>query len=350
MRRTISEILGRKPRPGTVHIVTVGLSLRNTLINDHSPMQPWRNAPGAPERGAKTRAHVDRLIPVENPDPDIQRTLADAHRKRLKHELNGDTAEAKELDADIAVLRPELFLSGASAELASLAHPGSPDTLQLPPHVRAGLHDVVVLIPSDTAVGTRAALWNALALTGGDRSRVDYLASPKDASEPAHGRVLIAPVPGLDLLHGGDLSRAMRHIGTLGSRLIDTLAGPGHRYVFHLTGGYRAPLPYLIGLAEGMRSLRSRNGAEHAEVASVSARMMHESRRERLIPVPLRDLPYALVKEVFREADEHPESFAARGAQNDDLEGYVYQRVNRRFELTPFGEGLRALFTEPAKP
>jgi hypothetical protein len=111
---------------------------------------------------------------------------------------------------------------------------------------------------------------------------------------------------------------------------------PGEPFRFYLSGGFKAAIPYLIGLAEGLRSLDPER--------EVSAYVLHDTTRSAPIRVPLR----RLLPQVIRA---HLAGFDPDGTRSDRpsgtaalLEGYAFERDGRRWRLTAFGEGLRALF------
>jgi hypothetical protein len=115
--------------------------------------------------------------------------------------------------------------------------------------------DTAVLACSDTSGGLLAGRWNAIALTGGDLSRVRYLGCPDAPLGPVRGHALVVRVPGLDAGEEDGFRRAMGGLGTLGRNLLQSgELRRGEPILFCLTGGYKATMPYLIGLAEGLRA------------------------------------------------------------------------------------------------
>ncbi|GAA3985398.1 hypothetical protein FOF52_06390 [Thermobifida alba] len=315
----------------TVHLVSVGLSLRNSLVN-----KPDQCLDGDHED--VLHALIDRASEMIPASGDLIR-----HRRHLSEQLVPGTPLAADLAAEIGEVRPDLWLSRVSAELASLARYSDSRSKPLPRKARLGSRskDTVVLLATDTVPGLRSALWNALALTSGDPTRIVWFANPQDTVGHAAGRVIIAPIPGLAV--GGDTAmfQAMGSLGRLGHTLIRHIVGPGADYVFHLSGGYKATIPYLIGLAEGMRGL-----VHNGEVASVSAYVLHEDDLNSLIRLPLRVLPYEVLEKEFEGVDKNDQPSNGMGRRllpmspHRLLEGYAYERHREEWRLTPFGEGL----------
>ncbi|QTD99991.1 hypothetical protein [Streptomyces cyanogenus] len=288
-------------------------------------------------------------------DPDLADAIRDESPARVLSDTVGsdNQAAAVELGACLSpgtdqhrylaqltqAVKPGLWPSGISAELDTLTRvPGGRR------HLAAGStsNDVAVLLATDTVDGLTAALWNALALTEGDLDRVEYLPSPAELPSAPRGRALVVRVPGLDAHTEGDFTRAMEGLGTLGRTLVTKVADSGDEdFLFHLSGGYKAAVPYLIGLAEGLRSLR--------RTGTVQAFMLHRDTLGKPIRLPLRRMRIEVLHEVlhpFRETGKTPCS-----PGNDVLEGYAYDLTDSGdYELTAFGAGLLALIGRPEEP
>ncbi|MDA2805407.1 hypothetical protein [Nocardiopsis suaedae] len=172
---------------------------------------------------------------------------------------------------------------------------------------------------------------------------------------------LIAPIPGLDASSADEFTASMFHLGVLGRRLIREVCGAGGDYVFHLSGGYKAALPYFIGLAEGMRGLIDMPGEEHplGLVSSVQAHVLHEETAGQMIPVPLRRLAWQTVRDELENVDKKKPRVPGRGRPmrpgkgHGTLYGYAYESATGRpqddLHLTPFGEGLYELIDVVSK-
>ena len=134
----------------------------------------------------------------------------------------------------------------------------------------------------------------------------------------------------------------MDGLGTLGRNLLRSgeLTG-GEAFRFYLSGGFKAAIPYLIGLAEGLRSV----DLSHP----VDAFVQHETAGPGAPPIrlPLRRLIAAQVEEELAGYDSSGVRKGVPGAAL--LTGYAYEVSGngKKCTLTAFGEGLRALFGVP---
>ncbi|RCV52453.1 hypothetical protein [Marinitenerispora sediminis] len=312
----------------TVHLVTVGLSLRNKL-------HAWL------EKEAAKREHNSPAVPSA---PDLKLVpLGDTGvQDFLRAALTPGSPESELLRAAAAEFRVHDWPSNLSAELTTLARHADENAAEPPEKVRAGADDIVVLIASDTPGALRAALWDAVALTDGDLSRIRYLHEPDQGSEEARGQVLIVRVPGMDVGSGEGFRLAMRQLGTLARHLIERLAGPEQDYVFHLTGGYKAAGFYWLGIAEGMLGLARADGGKKREVRSVRAVVIHELSHD-FIDIPVRPLSPRMVAVELRPTDKDG-VFRLPPHRSRLLEGYAYvEEPEGHWRTTPFGEGLRTL-------
>jgi hypothetical protein len=130
----------------------------------------------------------------------------------------------------------------------------------------------------------------------------------------------------------------MGGLGLLGRNLLDT-AGleDRERFRFYLSGGFKAAIPYLIGLAEGLASM--------PEAGPVEAFVLHETAKESApIRLPLRRIA---AERVWRELSGLSETSISAEPASDYLDGYAYEEVPGGWRLTAFGVGLKALFGEP---
>lgn len=230
---------------------------------------------------------------------------------------------------------PSLWPYQASAELATQHRVTGDRTLDR--------RDIAVLLATDTPAGQLAAVWNALALAAGDPARVHYRADPGQPLGDVRGGAVVVRVPDLDARNDEGFVRAMRGLGTLGRALLpraartggETVTEDGEAINVMLSGGYKATIPYLIGLAEGLRSMPG--------VGPVRAWVLHEDTQTDAIPLPLR----RMTKSLVWAAVEHYTGRERRTAPPDLLEGYAFEKHGDRWRLTAFGEGLRALFGVP---
>lgn len=133
---------------------------------------------------------------------------------------------------------------------------------------------------------------------------------------------------------------------------------------FYLSGGFKAAIPYLIGLAEAVRSVDRECleaiGAGAAVPPSgsypVKAFMLHESATRHpsaetkvpTIELPLRRL---VARAVRSELSDFKDGRRVGKPRYTTLEGYAYEITGGgpdpetcELSLTPFGVGLQALF------
>lgn len=310
----------------TVHVVSVGSNIIDAMA--------------APSRIPGLDADQADAIRDESPSrllSDVAGSDSAPASDELAACLTAGTDQNRHLRSVVDAVGPGRWPSRISAEL---------DTLSRTPGGRRLLagDDVAVLLATDTVDGLTATLWNALALTGGDIERVDYLPDPGE-QPPAtvRGHVLAVRVPGLEPRRQDDFHRAMDGLGTLGHTLVTKVAQSADEdFHFHLSGGYKAAIPYLIGLAEGIRSL-PRQGA-------VQAFMLHRDTTGEAIRLPLRRMQLKMLRE-----DLQPFRGTARKRTapfNKALEGYAWDIAadGTHYELTPFGVGLLALIGRPEEP
>jgi hypothetical protein len=260
----------------------------------------------------------------------------DAASNWLQAAIGGPAAAAagppaSQFAALAATVRPDLWPAGLSAELDTFSRVEGAIPL-LP-------SDVAVLICSDTPVGLLAGAWNAVALAGGDLARITYLAGPGAGIGSVRGRILLVRVKGLDAARDSDFRDAMKGLGTLGRSLLTSSdIGPDDGFRFYLSGGFKAAIPYLIGLAEGMRSAPGNR--------AVDAYVLHETGGSGAIRLPLRRMIASQVAEELSRFDEHT-GISEKLPKPALLNGYAYESDGASYRLTPFGAGLRALFPLP---
>lgn len=225
-------------------------------------------------------------------------------------------------------VEPKRWPRRISAELSSLPADGADE-------------NGIVLIASDTADGLRSALWNAVALARCDLGRITYSPDSAQLAEDIAGRILILRVPGMNVGNEKGFRKAMRELGALG-RYLTKEAGLDDEtaFDFHLSGGFKATIPYLIGLAEGIRSLPG----DHIVKASV----LHEDNMTSSINLPLHRIRWETMRSELEngwDAQGWRKIMPGQGL----LEGYAYEAEDQGYRLTAFGEGLRVLFDYSAE-
>lgn len=324
----------------TVHLISVGLSMLDALRDP----------------GAKLGDEPDLITMIDRYRPHEMLT-ADMGREEASEWLAGalaapgepghEAAEADRLREVSAAVRPEKWPRAISAEVETF------DRVEDTPFPLPD-RDMAILICSDTPLGLLAGVWNALALTDGDLTRVRYLAEPGVPLTSARGRAMLVRVRGMDAGSPKGFVQAMGGLGLLARHVFryGQLA-KAEEFRFYLSGGFKAAIPYLIGLAEAVRSIdEDVLRALHAENAvpdqwpyPVQAFVLHETagRGAPSIRLPLR----MLVAEAVRE---ELAVFRANGRfcgelPRDLLYGYAYELAGAgEYEITAFGAGLRALF------
>ncbi len=312
----------------TVHVVSVGVNLLERFFVDPAGLGDQSDAGWAAAEAIDSRqpgALLSRLVDRDR----------EAASRLLTQWFGPDVAVPAEVRQLVGAVRPDLWPPKASAEL---------DTFDRAARSRfVSDDDIAVLLASDTMTGMTAAVWNAIALTEGGLDRVRYLASTEESPAGTRGRVVIVRTAGLDASSPQGFRDAMGGLGVLGRGLLRTVTRRAEPFRFYLSGGFKAAIPYLIGLAEGLRSLPP-DTAQLRPPGTVEAFVLHESAdaKEDPIRLPLRRMPPDLVQSAL-------DGFDARGRRttppHDVFDGYLYEQVGRReWALTAFGEGIQALF------
>jgi hypothetical protein len=307
----------------TVHFISVGLGVVEEFLAD-----PWRRLGSSRPELAETidRSGAARLVAGQAAGN------SQAASRWLAQRL-GPPSPAHERLAELArQIRPDLWPKEASAELQTFAGAAHSQVL--------ARDDIAILLATDTVDGLAAALWNAVALVGGDLGRVRYLADPADRPTGVRGCAVMVRVPSLDARNHRGFRIAMGGLGRLGRNLVGVpgeqgVTNPGEPFRFYLSGGFKAAIPYLIGLAEALRSLERGHPVE--------AFVLHETTDADPIPLPLRRLPAELVRSELAGFDQDGH-YPEQERTTNFLEGYAYEKGEQGWELTAFGEGLRVLF------
>jgi hypothetical protein len=299
-----------------VHIISVGANLVDAMLNRSRSF-------GSASGPVRDHRPADLLRSRVGDDPQAADTL-------LRRWFDSSGRVPDELVRLVQTVQAGRWPAEVSAELMTFDRAAGSRVLPS--------EDLAVLLATDTVDGLTAALWNAVALVDGDLGRVRYLSEPRAGLHGPRG-ALVVRVPGLVARHESHLRTAMESLGVLGRQLLAE-ARDTEPFEFYLSGGFKAAIPYLIGLAEGLRSIRD-------NIDRVTASVLHEETDGRVIALPLRRLPIESVQEElkgFDAAGVHP-----RRPATSFLEGYAYDRAdnNSPWKLTAFGRGLRELFGIP---
>lgn len=319
----------------TVHVISVGVSLDKFFAR---PSELLTDKPALADEIERCEPHhlLQSLGVVGN----------DAVSGWLSHTLAPKgTPEHDEAAAEVFAelarrVKPELWPDHSSAEISTFARGEAGRPLSR--------RDIAVLISSDTPDGLLAGLWNAVALTGTNAGRVRYVPDtghPLPDPPGLRGKALLVRVHGLDVGDEEGFRTAMRGLGWLGHNLLTKCGIPEDEpFRFYLSGGYKAAIPYLIGLAEGMRSL--------APEREVAACVLHEDAKSKVIGLPLRWLMDSWVRDELTGFSDLDGKHRNKPAEPQLLNGYAYHYDGgaKCWKLTAFGDGLRALYGMRATP
>lgn len=291
--------------------------------------------------GTSLLAKTDDLGDLDNVLPPGTFDPLSSVRQKLFQATNGDTLA---LDVDSLIPKTaRTALSGANhrlcAEWTSVAAHRA--------HSPGASHDdAFVLIATDTDDGLRAA---ALVATHyAPEARIHYVDDPlTDAPEFIEpGGLYVYRIPELDLAAKNPPNQTWSALGSVGHAIAATASQATRNcwnVVLHLSGGYKALIPYLLVMAEGINSVfccPERVAADREP--SLRAIALHESgigdtdRDPILVDLPIR----ALQGDLFTKAVElkpYLESNPINGINWDDLLGWVIERNGDRRRLSRTG-------------
>ncbi|MFW6638516.1 hypothetical protein ACOALZ_00580 [Nocardiopsis algeriensis] len=315
----------------TIHVVSVGVSLID-FLETADQERGGRSVPGGEE--AQKRWRSDKLGLAGSIHDTADRITRAFGLDSGNHAHDGDALVTyREIAKDIQV-RKWSRVPGLSAEL---------DTVRAYDPAMVTDDDLTVLLASHTDDGRACAIWTAIALAGGNVERVLYLHDIGPHTRlvrPERGQVLVVCVNGLDARQSSQFAQAMEAVGYL-ARLIrgarelgidPLLRNRKEPVLFHLSGGYRATVPYLIAAAEWLRSLECR----------VQAHVLPKG-AENTLSIPLRRLDPEAVRRELHAFGSRSETSPA--PEVGYLEGYAYESQGRGARLTEFGHGMRTLFS-----
>lgn len=311
-----------------VHVLPVGKSLIGRLVGSakEALAGPWEPGPPHPPRMQHLR-HV------------LQACTASDGVLDLTGFLGQDAANEERIREQLALLDEDVC-----AETKQMAKQPLPDTA------------IVVLIATDTDDGLRAAalLGIRFAVQGGLTLR--YLDNPLENTTPLRsGGVYVVRIPGLDLnpnrSHRTAATEPLNHrtwwsVGELGRLLARVASDPDLRaeMIMHLSGGYKALMPYLLVMTEGILSVAEHNvrgaGGDRPAV-SLTAQVIHEE-GEQPIRLPIRSHRGRILGnlEELRDAmGRHAPWVDGGNGRFSDVRGSYLEdeRVDGRRHLTPMG-------------
>ncbi|MCK9874110.1 hypothetical protein MRI28_31580 [Nocardiopsis dassonvillei] len=320
-------------QPHQMHLITVGISLFDKTHD--LGMKQLQDALG-PDLAAEVRTRTGDLYNREEDHFDGEGYLEQSAAE-ITALLAGQHAAAQDLCETVKELRLRVWGRQMSAELNTLAAYYKSESPRL------AADDTAVLITSDTAAGLRAGLFNALIMVGGDTDRVLYPADPAPALADAHGKVVLVRLPGLDPELNPDAAdrgfyTAMRTLGVLGGHLYRLALQRPTQFRFHLSGGFKAALPFLLALAEAMRTI---GGPQ-----TVTAHALHETSFDQgSLMLPLRSLNLTVrqARTLLQGADTDGR-LPAEPADASYLRGFLYEETAPgMYRLTPYGASLKSL-------
>jgi hypothetical protein len=320
----------------TVHLVTVGNSVRKDFIRPR----------GGRARNPALVSHDDRLLDAGLLGVDTaDRASVEVFLNRLG---SGDPAARQAASKAVAVAEMLGTPTGGSGWPSTVSAESTGLVAVTDTHTVNG-DDLVVLLSSDTSDGMLAAFWNGAFMLGGRLEGLSYLAgptavlasssTPPGAHLPERGGVLVVRIGNLDMARHGQGNDAMSRLGELGRLVLEGIVDD-EPVVVHLSGGYKATIPFMIGIAEGMRSIEVRG-----RTATVTAYVVHEDSFAEGGPPQKIRLPLRRFKEttVQTELAAFTDGKAKDLGRGDTLEGYAYEQAGRGWRLTEFGFGLLAL-------
>jgi hypothetical protein len=327
----------------TVHLISVGLSIRDALGDPYQKLgdddlaalvedyKPHEMLPESMDRGAASEWLTGALAAPGEP--------------------GYKAADATRLHQVSEAVRPGKWTRTISAEVETFDRV---DGTQFPLSDK----DIAILICSDTRLGLLAGVWNALVLTDGKLGRVRYLPEPASLLDSLRGCAVLARIAGMDAGSPEGFRDAMGGLGLLAANVFQFgQLNTGEEFRFYLSGGFKAAIPYLIGLAEAVRSIDGKRLDElgvarptpELRPYPVKAFVLHDSAGPQAPPIelPLRRLIAATVRQEVAGYDKKSRRRAGKPGSGL-LEGYAYEITGRPekqiYELTAFGVGLRALF------
>jgi hypothetical protein len=188
----------------TVHLISVGLSIRDSL------REPSRKLAGNPDLVKAIVGGRPHLLLADEGIDETQRARAsDWMTAALSPGAAGSLADV------VKAVRVTEWPRDISAEVETFdrAAPGG---------VPLRRKDIAVLICSDTPPGLLAGLWNAVRLTAADLGRVQYLPSPDSPLGSLRGNALPVRVPGMDAGTANGFRSAMGGLGLLARKLFQS--------------------------------------------------------------------------------------------------------------------------------
>ncbi len=197
-----------------------------------------------------------------------------------------------------------------------------------------------MLIATDSDAGLRAA---TLVAARYQHTTIRYVHEPLTVGRLLIrvGDVYICRIPDLDLGARQPTSTTWRSLGAVGRLVAETAEqtpGGDWNVVVHLSGGYKAMIPYLMVLAEGIHS-RLRDSQDIRAVAIHDPEAGKDPTISRIVvPIPVRRLEGYLLSEAEKlKKMTRPDSDIVGSDAPKDLSGLFIQRENSGYRVTAPG-------------
>lgn len=203
-----------------------------------------------------------------------------------------------------------------------------------------------VLLGTDTDDGLRAAVLVAARYIPGRELR--YIDDPREGMVIEPHTVNVCRVPGLDLRSSVPECDTWEALGAVGKAAAATaVSAVPDRWdvVLHLSGGYKALIPYLLVMAEGIASvIEYTTGDVGDRRPTLRAVALHEDNPGNVVDLPVRVLSdplYRAVLDLKKAVD--PTGRVPTGNRWDLLLGSAIERDGAVRRLSPLGTILAAV-------
>ncbi|SFT01721.1 hypothetical protein [Saccharopolyspora flava] len=174
-----------------------------------------------------------------------------------------------------------LLPAEALTELDGLPHDLCPEWQGIDVYFQRHVNDDQdswVFVGSDTEKGSQAALLTAMRQARLKNVPLQYIDDPAESNPRlTAGACVVARIPGLDLSSPELPRQTFTALGGLGRLIVQSR--PETAVVFHLSGGYKAMLPYFLTVAQAVKTKLGR------EV--VDAYCFHETGTGSLVELPV---------------------------------------------------------------
>ncbi|WP_431956889.1 hypothetical protein [Nocardia lijiangensis] len=202
-----------------------------------------------------------------------------------------------------------------------------------------------VYLASDTNKGLRAATL----LAAGSAEHPHQLRYIDDTTETAfreselvRGHAYICRIPGLDPSTTALPPQTWRAFGSIGrAAAVTATARPDQRWriALHLSGGQKAMLPYLLGVAEATSTWLRQNRTR----TPIRAWCTHDERRTERLELPVRWMSTPLYDTLVKLKAAAPENGATIGSDYRNLDGSCLDNGT----LTALGRIMLAALPDP---